>query len=225
MLAADALFDVPEETGPSPAAPVCEDTILVQRVQAGDMAAFETLFHKYKNVIYRTALAITRDTGIAEEVLQDCFYKTYLNIHRIHGDTPLLPWLHRVAVNLSCNALKKRRFWLEPLENLAERLFSDPHHSPEHVAEQRDLQSVIRTLIEALPVKHRVVVVLHYMQDLSLPEIAQVLNCPVGTVKSRLHYARKVLKEGLEARYLAEQDETVDLARLVRNDSAYETSI
>ena len=75
-------------------------------------------------------------------------------------------------MNLSCNALKKRRFWLEPLENLAERLFSDPHHSPEHVAEQRDLQSVIRTLIKALPVKHRVVVVLHYMQDFSLPEIA-----------------------------------------------------
>ena len=52
-----------------------------------------------------------------------------------------------------------------------------------------------------------------------------MINCPVGTVKSRLHYARKVLKEGLEARYLAEQGETVDLARLVRNDTAYETSI
>ena len=111
----------------SPAA--CEDTLLVQRVQNGDMAAFETLFHKYETVIYRTALAITRDPGVAEEVLQDCFYKTFLNIQRIHGDLPLSPWLHRVAVNLSCNALKKRRVWLEPLENLAERLFSDPHRA------------------------------------------------------------------------------------------------
>ena len=187
----------------SPAA--CEDTLLVQRVQNGDMAAFETLFHKYETVIYRTALAITRDPGVAEEVLQDCFYKTFLNIQRIHGDLPLSPWLHRVAVNLSCNALKKRRVWLEPLENLAERLFSDPHHSPEYVAEQSELQTVIRDLINGLPLKHRVVVVLHYVQDFSLPEIAYILNCPVGTVKSRLHYARKVLKTELESHYLAGQ--------------------
>jgi RNA polymerase sigma-70 factor, ECF subfamily len=224
MLAAadENLAGVADETAPLPAAP-SEDMLLVQRVQAGDMAAFEALFHKYKAVIYRTALAITRDAGLAEEVLQDCFYKTYLNIQRIHGDTPLSPWLHRVAVNLSCNALKKRRFWLEPLETLAERLFSDPHHSPEHVVEQSELQGVMRDLINTLPLKHRIVVVLHYLQDFSLPEIAYILNCPVGTVKSRLHYARKVLKTELEARYLAEQGAAQERTGVVRNESALES--
>lgn|GEM_PF-221655 len=194
--------------GPAPpplSAQAIIDSALVQRVQAGDMAAFEELFHKYKGVIYRTALAITRDAGVAEEVLQDCFYKTYVNIHRIQPDVPLIPWLHRVAVNLSCNAIKRRRGWLEPLEHIAERLFADPHHSPEHVCEQSELQLTIRDIVNALPLKHRVVVVLHYLQDLSLPEIALILDCPVGTVKSRLHYARKVLKTEIEARYLMEQ--------------------
>ena len=192
-----------------PAAPLSaqavEDSALVARVQTGDMAAFEELFHKYKGVIYRTALAITRDAGVAEEVLQDCFYKTYSNIHRIQPDVPLSPWLHRVAVNLSCNALKRRRNWLEPLENIAERLFADPQHSPEQLCEQNELQGTIRDIVNDLPLKHRVVVVLHYLQDLSLPEIAAILECPVGTVKSRLHYARKVLKLEIEARYLTEQ--------------------
>jgi RNA polymerase sigma-70 factor (ECF subfamily) len=181
-----------------------EDSALVARVQTGDMAAFEELFHKYKGAIYRTALAITRDAGVAEEVLQDCFYKTYCHIDRIQPDVPLSPWLHRVAVNLSCNALKRKRRWFEPIENLAERLFADPHHSPEHLCEQGELQGTIRDIVNNLPLKHRVVVVLHYLQDLSLPEIAEILDCPVGTVKSRLHYARKVLKLEIEARYLAE---------------------
>lgn len=224
MLAADdSVNAAPAGLAPLAAPVPNDDMLLVQRVQAGDMAAFEALFHKYKAVIYRTALAITRDPGLAEEVLQDCFYKTYVNIQRIHGDTPLSPWLHRVAVNLSCNALKRRRFWLEPLETLAERLFSDPHHSPEHVVERSELQGVIRDLINNLPLKHRVVVVLHYLQDFSLPEIAYILNCPVGTVKSRLHYARKVLKIELEARYLAEQAGTHERHAPAPGDSALET--
>jgi len=191
--------------GPPLSAQAIADSALVDRVQAGDMSAFEELFNKYKGVIYRTAFAITHDSGVAEEVLQDCFYKTYINIHRIAPDMPLLPWLHRVAVNLSCNAIKRRHAWLEPIENITERLFADPQHSPEYIYEQNELQGTIRDVVNKLPLKHRVVVVLHYLQDLSLPEIAEVLECPVGTVKSRLHYARKVLRLEIEARYLAEE--------------------
>lgn len=209
-MAADPVPPISDPAAPAGGAPLISaqaqaDTALVRRVQGGDMVAFEELFHKYKGVIYRTALAITRDAGMAEEVLQDCFYKTYTNIHRIQPDVPLSPWLHRVAVNLSCNAIKRRRGWLEPIENIAERLFADPHHSPEHLFEQNELQGTIRDIVNELPVKHRVVVVLHYLHDLSLPEIADILECPVGTVKSRLHYARKVLKLEIESRYLTGQ--------------------
>jgi RNA polymerase sigma-70 factor (ECF subfamily) len=162
------------------------------------MAAFEGLFFKYQGQIYRTALAITRDPGSAEEVLQDCFYKTYLNIMNITGEGSLAPWLHRVAVNLSCNAIKKRRVRLENLDDVAESYaMMDPHQSPEAIVERAELQVRMRDAINSLPLKHRLVVTLHYLQDFSLPEIAFILELPVGTVKSRLHHARKTLRERL----------------------------
>ncbi len=176
------------------------DTELILRIQKGDLDAFESLFNKYRGLIFRTALAITHDSGTAEEVLQDCFLRAYTNIEKINPEVPISPWLHRVAVNLSCNALKKRR-WLEPLENIAERLFSDVGESPEGAAEHGELSVMLRQMIDCLPLKHRIVVVLHYLQEFSLPEIGYILDCPVGTVKSRLHYARQVLRVGLEKEY------------------------
>ena len=181
-----------------PGAYTQDDTELVRRIQHGDMDAFEALFYKYQSAIYRTAMAITHDAGAAEVVLQDCFYKTYLNIIKITGEGSLSPWLHRVAVNLSCNALKKRRVWLEPIENVADHFFADPHHSPEIVAERTELQGTMRDVINTLSLKHRIVVILHYLQDFSLPEIAYILDLPVGTVKSRLHHARRELRDRLE---------------------------
>src|SRR5215208_125729 len=165
------------------------------------MAAFEALFAKYQAQIYRTALAVTRDVGAAEEVLQDCFYKTYINAMNFTGEGSLAPWLHRVAVNLSCNAIKKRRVWLEPIENVAEYFFTDPRQSPENVAERAELQGTMRDVINTLSLKHRIVVILHYLQDFSLPEIAYILDLPVGTIKSRLHHARKELRNKLETQY------------------------
>jgi RNA polymerase sigma-70 factor (ECF subfamily) len=177
---------------------VHEDTGLVRRIQAGDMQAFEALFFKYQGQIFRTALSITRDPGAAEEILQDCFYKTYLNIMNITGEGSLAPWLHRVAVNLSCNAIKKRRVRLEAIDDVAEGyITTDPRQSPEAIMERAELQNRMREAINSLPLKHRVVVTLHYLQDFSLPEIAYILELPVGTVKSRLHHARKTLREKL----------------------------
>jgi len=177
---------------------VHEDTELVRRIQQGDMAAFELLFLKYQGPIFRTALAVTRDPGAAEEVLQDCFYKTYLNIMHITGEGSLSPWLHRVAINLSCNAIKKRRIRFEPLDDVAESVIvSDPQQSPELLVEQAELRVKMRDAINALPLKHRIVVTLHYLQDFSLPEIAYIMDLPVGTVKSRLHHARKALRDRL----------------------------
>lgn len=177
-----------------------EDTELVRRIQHGDMAAFELLFLKYQGPIYRTALAVTRDPGAAEEVLQDCFYKTYLNILNISGEGSLSPWLHRVAINLSCNAIKKRRVRTEALDDVAENAaVADPLQSPEHVVEQAELRVKMRDAINSLPLKHRIVVTLHYLQDFSLPEIAYIMDLPVGTVKSRLHHARKALRDRLGA--------------------------
>jgi len=193
--------------------PVHPDTDLVHRIR-GDMAAFESLFFKYQGQIYRTGLAITRDPGAAEEVLQDCFYKTYLNIMNITGDGSLSPWLHRVAVNLSCNAIKRRRVHLEPIDDVAEARFTtDPHQSPEAQVERAELQGTMRDAINGLPLKHRLVITLHYLQDFSLPEIAYILDLPVGTVKSRLHHARKALRASLDADGMRRHPESTRLEK------------
>lgn len=200
---------------PNLAVPVAahEDTGIVRRIQWGDMAAFEALFNKYQGQIYRTAYAITHDAGAAEEVLQDCFYKTYLNIMNITGEGSLSPWLHRVAVNLSCNAIKKRRLHVEPIDEVAEGYFAaDSHQSPEAMAEQSELRVKMRDAINSLPLKHRLVVTLHYLQDFSLPEIAYILDVPVGTVKSRLHHARKALRVQLESQNMIQMGANYDPA-------------
>jgi RNA polymerase sigma-70 factor (ECF subfamily) len=179
------------------------DKELIARIQADDLAAFECLFHKYQNQIYRAALGITGDHGMAEEILQDCFLKAYRHIDHLHGDYSLLPWLYRIAVNLSYDCLRRHRrhSWLAPLENFANYLIGADNPlatSPEKQVEQEELQALVRAGIADLSVKHRVVIVLHYLQDFSLEEIAYILDCPVGTVKSRLHYARKVLQHRFE---------------------------
>jgi RNA polymerase sigma-70 factor (ECF subfamily) len=176
-----------------------DDTDLVPRIQSGDLAAFETLYHKYKNELYRTALAIARDQGAAEELLQDCFLRAYDHMDSVDTCSSLRPWLHRIIVNLSYNWSAKKRLPLVSIEEVFDRLLSLPRSSPERAFERHELIQVLDEAIRSLSMAQRVVVVLFYMQGFSLVEIAYVLDCPVGTVKSRLHNARKALKRKLSA--------------------------
>jgi RNA polymerase sigma-70 factor (ECF subfamily) len=174
-----------------------DDAELVPRIQGGDLKAFEALYRKYKNELYRTALAITRDRGAAEELLQDCFLRAYDHMHSVDACSSLRPWLHRIIVNLSYNWGAKRRLRLVSFEEVFDRLLSLPRSSPERVYERQEILQVVDEAIRSLSMPQRVVVVLFYLQGLSLVEIAYVLDCPVGTVKSRLHNARKALKRRL----------------------------
>jgi RNA polymerase sigma-70 factor (ECF subfamily) len=174
-----------------------EDRELVPRIQGGDLAAFEALYNKYKNELYRTALAIARDQGAAEELLQDCFLRAYDHIDTVDACSSLRPWLHRIIVNLSYNWSAKKRLPLVSFEEVFDRLLSLPRSSPERVFERYEVVQVLDEAIRSLSMPHRVVVVLFYMQGFNLVEIAHILDCPVGTVKSRLHNARKALKRKL----------------------------
>jgi RNA polymerase sigma-70 factor (ECF subfamily) len=178
-----------------------EDGRLLDRVAAGDLQALEQLFARYQRQIYQLALGVTRDAETAEEILQDTFYRLHKHAAKLDGSLPLLPWLYRVAANLSYNQARRRHIWAEPFHALAERLFAPPWRSPEHIAEEHEVQAIVRTTLDALPPKHRAVLVLHYIHEYSVQEIAAILDCPEGTVKSRLHHARKLLKEQLERRY------------------------
>lgn len=176
----------------------CTDATLLTAICQEDMTALQTLFGRYRQQLYQTALGITRDPGIAEEVLQDCLYRLYRHAGKLDGSTPLAPWLYRVTVNLCYSHLKKRkRHWAESFHQFAERLWASPRSAPDYLAEQHEMQAVVRQTLARLSPPHRAVLVLHYFHDYSLTEIAEILECPEGTVKSRLFYARKVLKDQL----------------------------
>ena len=181
-----------------------EDAQLVMRIQGGDLGAFEALYHKYKRPLYHTALAITGDDGAAEELLQDCFVRAHAAMDRVNGSNSLSPWLYRIIVNLSYNWVKRNQCWPLALDAFVDRLIAGPAASPEHAAEGSELRAVVRDAVASLNLKQRVVVILFYFQGFSLNEIAYVLDCPVGTVKSRLYRASQALRiQLLEDRRLA----------------------
>jgi RNA polymerase sigma-70 factor (ECF subfamily) len=188
-------------SGTNPLDQQSEDAALLRRVAASDLVALECLFERYQRQVFQLAFGITRDAETAEEILQDTFYRLHRCAADLDGSLPLLPWLYRVAANLSYNQARRKRFWSEPLHMLAERLRDTVRRSPEYIAEQHELQAIVRALLDELPPNHRAVLVLHYLQDYSIPEIAGILDCPEGTVKSRLFHARKLLKARLQRRY------------------------
>ena len=176
-----------------------EDVELVSRILDGDIKAFEALYHKYKRKLYYTALGITGDSGAAEEILQDSFVRAYAAMGRVDASVSLAPWLYRIAVNLSYNWTNRHRHWSLDIDKWVERLIAGPAVSPENAAEGGELRDVVQEAVASLGFKQRAVVILFYLQGFSLSEIAYILDCPVGTVKSRLHYACKALRQKLSS--------------------------
>jgi RNA polymerase sigma-70 factor (ECF subfamily) len=160
--------------------------------------ALGALFDRYYAQVYRTAAAITRDNAVAEDIAQDCFLKLHQYAHRIDVSLPLAPWLYRVTVNLSYTWISRRQKRRISLEALVDHLMSPSWHAPDQLAENSEVQQHVRQAISELPFNQRVVIVLHYLSALSLEEIAEILDCPVGTVKSRLYYARENLRRRLD---------------------------
>lgn len=173
------------------------DQELIIQLQSGDLEALGDLYDLYRHQIYRTALAITHDTEAAEDILQECFLRVYRYADRIDPSLPLAPWLYRVTVNLSYTWTKRNKRYRISLEGFIDRLVSPQKHAPELSAERAELQEKVQEAIDSLPFGQRVVIVLHYLNGMSLKEIAEVLDCPEGTVKSRLYHARENLREKL----------------------------
>ena len=174
-----------------------EDDELLAQIRRGDLQAFEALYDKYKGQVYRTALAIAGDSSAAEDILQDCFLRLHANIDRIDGSVPISPWLHRVTVNLAYNLVARRKRIVGSLDSGADYL-AGAAVPLERVAERSEVRDRVQTAIDSLSFQQRAVVVLFYLAEFSLEEIAYILNCPVGTVKSRLHYARNKLRSQLQ---------------------------
>ncbi len=180
-------------------APRRSDRDLVQAARSGDTASFDELFYRYRDGIYRVALAVTKDPSAADEILVDTFARAHRAMARLDPQDTLRPWLYRVALNLSYNRRPRGAFTVRTLDDASEEVAISEEASPQAVAERGEVRDMVLEAIDRLSFNHRVVVILHYLQGMNLNEIAEIVGCPVGTVKSRLHYALRRLRQYLLA--------------------------
>jgi RNA polymerase sigma-70 factor, ECF subfamily len=173
------------------------DRDLILELQKGSLEALGVLYDRYQHMVFRTALVITNDKPAAEDLLQGVFLRLHRFADHIDSQRPIEPWLYRMTANLSYTWVKRSRRWFHPLEELAEWLVGADRNSLQQQVEQNDDWHHVQQAVASLPLPQRVVVVLYYLNDLSLKEISEILEVPEGTVKSRLHYGRQMLKKKL----------------------------
>lgn len=180
--------------------PVNEGNYYMTCVKNGDIDALGKLYKLYKTQVYRTALAITRDEGIAEDVLQETFVRVYKYADSFDHTQPFEPWLYRITVNLTYSLLNRTKRWIFFLHDAIERLKLLDNRNPEAMMESKEQRKNLQWAIACLPDSQRAVTVLYYLEDLSVSEIAYALDIPEGTVKSRLYHARRRLKKAITKR-------------------------
>lgn len=186
---------------------------LVDRCKNGDFQAFHDLLEQYQSRIFSVCYGIVRNREDACDVMQEVFIKIYKSIRLFHGESSLYVWIYRIAVNASLDFLRKRKRKLKVKEKLAsDFLLSGKGYcalSPEEHVVTLELKESIRKAIFKLAPKFKRVIVLREIEGLSYQEIAKICCCSVGTVMSRLFYARKKLIAMLrkEAVFDREDDE------------------
>ena len=169
----------------------------ISRCQAGDMEALGILFQLHYQAVFRTAYGITHNYVLAEDITQDVFIELFNAIKRYDPRRPFPPWLHGIAVHRSLDKLRRPANRYVPIPDGDDLPSAAP--SPEEEVEKSELRSTIRDALGGLEPKHRAVLVLRYYHGFSEAEMAVALHCQRGTVKSRLHYAQRRLREILEA--------------------------
>ena len=178
---------------------ISDESEIVERVKAGDMDAYGELVTRYQAVAQRTAYVITRDAGVAEDAAQEGFVKAYRAIGRFRSGAPFRPWLLRIVANEALN--RRKAAGRHPTVDLAVvegRAASDPSGSPEEHAVARERRTLLLRAMDGLREDDRLVIAYRYFFDLSEAEMAEALDCPHGTVKSRLSRALGRLRERLD---------------------------
>jgi len=186
---------------PLPSAPV-EEMELVRRARKGDLAAYDDLVRRYQERIYATVYHMTSNHEDANDLAQEAFIKAFQALKSFKGGSSFYTWVYRIAVNKTINFLKQRRnkaqMSLDDLDVNAEHdpdlvaLISDK--TPRREVNLAELQEKLNAALQRLSEPHRLVVVLHDVQGLSHEEIAKIMDCNIGTVRSRLFYARQQLQ-------------------------------
>lgn len=174
-----------------------DDATLIARARDGDASGFAGLFARHRAALHRVALAMTGREAQAEEFVQETFLRAYRHLDRVvlAPGASLRPWLQRILVHIIYDDGARRRHATQPLDALHERVAADGEPSTERRVLDRELRRDVAEAIRQLPEKHRLVVVLFYLEDLDVDAIAAAIGVPAGTVKSRLFYGRARLRE------------------------------
>ena len=178
------------------------DLGLVKRAKSGDYQAFDLLVLKYQSRLISTAFKFVQDVQIAEDIVQDSFIKAYKALESFREDSSFYTWIYRITVNTSKNFLvsKKRKSELlnsDLSEEASYEIEPVETYSPEDLLQATQLKKVITETIDQLGEDTRTALTLRELDGLSYEQIADVVNCPVGTVRSRIFRGREVIDEAI----------------------------
>jgi len=193
---------LPDAAG-SPGSADVDERLLIERCRAGDIAAFEPLVEKYRQRVWRLAFQVLRDREEAWDCAQDTFVRAFQSLASFRGQSAFYTWLFRIAMNGATDRLRARSAQARAFGNQTvpaeewERTAPDPGARPDQAALGAERRLRIRQALDTLPPNARTIIMLSDIEGLSYREIASVLNCPIGTVMSRLHNARKRLRSAL----------------------------
>lgn len=183
------------------------DVIVNQRIRdvlKGDQEAFGEIVELFKDKVFQLCYRMLGNRHEAEDIAQEAFVRAYVNIHSFNQGRKFSTWLYRIATNLCIDRIRKKKpdYFLDAELAGTEGLtmysqIAAEGKSPDSEVETMELQEIVQREILRLPDKYRVVIVLRYIDDLSLNEISEVLEMPLGTVKTRIHRAREALRKQL----------------------------
>lgn len=198
-----------DEPGPpvpsASSAPVDSDALLVDRTLAGDTKAFELLVIKYERRVQRLIGRMVRDVDLVEDIAQETFIRAYRALGQFRGDAQFYTWLYRIAVNTAKKSLMDLKRDPTVSENSFKSVDGDETSSienelttletPEAVLASKEIAAMVNSAIDALPEELREAITLREIEGLSYEEIAEFMNCPIGTVRSRIFRAREAISQ------------------------------
>jgi len=177
------------------------DDEIVRKAIQGDKCAFKILFNTYKLKVFRTSYLILKDKQNAEDALQETFLQVHLQIHKLTNTKAFDVWLYRITVNTCYSLIRKlKRFDVISMDEEIEHIIPSGEvnfYIPDDIVLKKEMQDLIIECIYSLPVKGRTALTLFYFNNLTIKEIAKIEACSENTIKSRLLYGKKIMKDRL----------------------------